>query len=180
MGLVLINRKYFLSRSNAEVLINLVNYLNEKEIEEEQLEDKNVLTTIIRDDSNKLQFIRTKSIEVIKEKTANVISQLQVTLDSIEDNLPTPAPELSMSKLVNHISILPNSVTIIKITKPLLITREYLNVKSNAEAIINLQEYFIFEEVEEKYLENKNLRDIIHKDNTFISDEYRDIAGCVC
>ncbi|CAB0044398.1 unnamed protein product, partial [Trichogramma brassicae] len=38
----LIERKYFLTRSNAEVLINLVNYLNDNEIEEEQLQDKNV------------------------------------------------------------------------------------------------------------------------------------------
>uniref|UniRef100_A0ABD2XNU2 Uncharacterized protein n=1 Tax=Trichogramma kaykai TaxID=54128 RepID=A0ABD2XNU2_9HYME len=283
------NRKYFLARSNAEVLIELVNYLNDNEIEEEQLQDKNVLTTIIRDgmkkyvnqppplkyldtikstvltftmdylkvvnlyrindavllvgcveyllfpdvedkelrkiyhcgnlkakkiynklsgfpeqkeqndniviaarqffecqifirkseflktirnylrgleiDSNELQFIRTKSIEVIKEKAAKVISQLQVNLDSIEDNLLTSAPELSVSKSVNHKSILPNSIKIIKRNEQLLITQEYLNARCNAEVIINLQEYLIFEEVEKENLDDENLSNIIRKVN---------------
>ncbi|XP_014225872.2 uncharacterized protein LOC106651737 isoform X1 [Trichogramma pretiosum] len=288
MGPISINREYFLTRSSADVLINLVNYLNDNEIEEEQLEDKNVLKTIIRDgmkryvnqpppsiyldtlkytiltftmdylkvvnlyrintavllvgcveyilfpgvedrelrkiyhcshakakkiynklrgfreqkeqndnivvaareffdclifirrseflktirnylrgleiDSNELQFIRTKSIEVIKEKAANVIAQLSVDRKgTIEDNLLTSAPELSVLKSVNHKSILPNSIKIIKKTKPLLITREYLNAKCNAEVIINLQEYLIFEEVEKENLDDENLSNIIRK-----------------
>ncbi|XP_014227317.1 uncharacterized protein LOC106652722 [Trichogramma pretiosum] len=289
MPQTLIDRKYFLTRSSAEVLINLVNYLNDNEIEEEQLQDKNVLTTILRDgmnryvnhpppsiyldtfkstiitfttdylktvnlyrintavllvgcieyilfpelddeelrkiyhcshvkakkiynklrgfpeqkeqndnivvaarqffeclifirkseflktirnylrgleiDSNELQFIRTKSIEVIKEKAANVIAQLPVDLKgTIEDNVLTSAPELSVSKSVNHKSILPNSIKMIKKKKPLLITREYLNAKCNAKVIINLQEYLIFEEIEKENLDDKNiLKDIIRK-----------------
>uniref|UniRef100_A0ABD2XN88 Uncharacterized protein n=1 Tax=Trichogramma kaykai TaxID=54128 RepID=A0ABD2XN88_9HYME len=50
----LIDRKYFLARSNSEVIINLVNYLNDNEIEEEQLQDKKVLRTIISEGT--LQF----------------------------------------------------------------------------------------------------------------------------
>ncbi|XP_014237130.1 uncharacterized protein LOC106659222 [Trichogramma pretiosum] len=282
------NREYFLTRSSADVLINLVNYLNDNEIEEEQLQDQNVLKTIMSEgmnryvnyppppkyldtlkstiltftmdylktvnlyrintavllvgcieyilfpqlddeelrkiyyggyekakkiynklrgfpeqkeqnnkiviaakqffeckmflrksellktirnylrgleiDSNELHFIRTKSIEVIKEKAANVIAQLSVNRKgTIEDNLLTSAPELSVSKSVNHKSILPNSIKLINKRKPLLITREYLNAKCNAEVIINLQEYLIFEEVEKENLNDENLSNIIRK-----------------
>ncbi|XP_014227312.1 uncharacterized protein LOC106652718 [Trichogramma pretiosum] len=287
-----VDRKYFLARSNADVLINLVNYLSDNEIEEEQLQNKKVLKTIIRDgmkryvnnapissiyldafkstmitfkidylktvnlyrinngillvgcvehllfpkleygelrkiyrcsypkakkiynilcgfpeqeeqnddiviaaksffeckmfenvrkseflktirnylrgleiDSNELQFIRTKSIQVINERAANIISQLRGHFtDSIKDSLLTSTPELNVLKSIKHKSILPNSIKIIKKPKPLLTTREYLNAKCSAVVIINLQEYLISEEIEDENLDDINLlKDIICK-----------------
>ncbi|XP_023314598.1 uncharacterized protein LOC106654136 [Trichogramma pretiosum] len=75
----------------------------------------------------------------------------------IENILLTSAPELSVSKSVNHKSI-------IKRKSPHFITREYLNVKCNVVVIIHLQEYLISEEIEEENLDDDNLlKDIIRK-----------------
>ncbi|XP_014225464.1 uncharacterized protein LOC106651461 [Trichogramma pretiosum] len=45
----LMNRGYFLKKPHADVIINLVNYLNTKEIEEEHLENDKTLKTILRE-----------------------------------------------------------------------------------------------------------------------------------
>ncbi|KAL7299751.1 hypothetical protein TKK_0007501 [Trichogramma kaykai] len=45
----LMNQAYFLKKQNADVIINLVNYLNTKEIEEEHLENGKTLKTILRE-----------------------------------------------------------------------------------------------------------------------------------
>ncbi|XP_023315725.1 uncharacterized protein LOC106656430 isoform X2 [Trichogramma pretiosum] len=48
-----INRKYFQRKGSAEVLINLVNYLEEKEVKEEDLENEKILIDILREGMKK-------------------------------------------------------------------------------------------------------------------------------
>ncbi|XP_014239146.1 uncharacterized protein LOC106660600 [Trichogramma pretiosum] len=58
MSITSVKYEYFLTKIRAELLINMVDYLNLNEIEEEQLEDKNILKNIVREGMGKFVGIK--------------------------------------------------------------------------------------------------------------------------
>ncbi|KAL7303527.1 hypothetical protein TKK_0003690 [Trichogramma kaykai] len=95
--------------------------------------------------NDELSFIKDTSIQVIRNNNAQP-SRSSTRAGSLSNTAPKPG----LSKLV-----------MLKLTSSkrssVIVTKEYFFNKRHANAIINLQEYLIAEEVEEDYLEDSNL-----------------------